>query len=106
VPRRFRYGTQLVLALGGSAAGFVAVLAGWGAEQTAVVGAVAVDGVTLFLQGTLLVVAALGVLLMAARRGTRSRVRSGPGTWSRAAATLDRGLDAFTPQAAAVPGSA
>ncbi|MBF6249596.1 NADH-quinone oxidoreductase subunit NuoN [Nocardia farcinica] len=106
VPRRFRYGTQLVLALGGSAAGFVAVLAVWGAEQTAVVGAVAVDGVTLFLQGTLLVVAALGVLLMAERRGTRSRVRSGPGTWSRAAATLDRGLDAFTPQAAAVPGSA
>ncbi|MEV0852340.1 NADH-quinone oxidoreductase subunit NuoN [Nocardia fluminea] len=105
VPRPLRYPTQLVLALAGVIGALVAVVLLGGSEGTAVVGAVAVDGVTLFLQGTILLVSLLGLLLIA-ERGAVPRARSGPGTWSRAAAALDRGVDAFTPQASAVPGSA
>ncbi len=105
VPRPYRYLTQLMLGLAGVVGALVAVMLLAGSEGTAVVGAVAIDGVTLFLQGTILVVALLGLLLIA-ERGAVPRARSGPGTWSRAAAALDRGVDAFTPQASAVPGSA
>ncbi|MEV6220815.1 NADH-quinone oxidoreductase subunit NuoN [Nocardia fluminea] len=105
VPRPLRYPTQLVLALAGVIGALVAVVLLGGSEGTAVVGAVAVDGVTLFLQGTILLVSLLGLLLIA-ERGAVPRARSGPGTWSRATAALDRGVDAFTPQASAVPGSA
>ncbi|PKV82471.1 NADH-quinone oxidoreductase subunit NuoN [Nocardia fluminea] len=105
VPRPLRYPTQLVLGLAGVIGALVAVVLLGGSEGTAVVGAVAVDGVTLFLQGTILLVSLLGLLLIA-ERGAVPRARSGPGTWSRAAAALDRGVDAFTPQASAVPGSA
>ncbi|MFD3745515.1 NADH-quinone oxidoreductase subunit NuoN [Nocardia sp. NPDC058633] len=105
VPRPYRYLTQLVLGVAGVIGALVAVVLLAGSEGTAVVGAVAVDGVTLFLQGTILLVALLGLLLIA-ERGAVPRARSGPGTWSRAAAALDRGVDAFTPQASAVPGSA
>ncbi|WP_069161146.1 NADH-quinone oxidoreductase subunit NuoN [Nocardia altamirensis] len=105
--RRFRFGGQVLLSLAGLIAALVAVVRLAGTEATAVVGAVAIDGVTLFLQGTILVVSILGVLFMA-ERGAESKVeaRSGPGTWSLAAATLGRGVDAFTPQASSVPGSA
>ncbi|MFD4458882.1 NADH-quinone oxidoreductase subunit NuoN [Nocardia sp. NPDC058480] len=105
VPRPYRYLTQLVLGMAGVIGALVAVVLLAGSEGTAVVGAVAVDGVTLFLQGTILLVALLGLLLIA-ERGAVPRARSGPGTWNRAAAALDRGVDAFTPQASAVPGSA
>ncbi|MBW0273895.1 NADH-quinone oxidoreductase subunit N [Nocardia sp. MH4] len=105
VPRPYRYLTQLILGIGGVVGALVAVVGLAGTTGTAVVGAVAVDGVTLFLQGTILSVALLGLLLIA-ERGAVPRARSGPGTWSRAAAVLDRGVDAFTPQASAVPGSA
>ncbi|GGN81570.1 NADH-quinone oxidoreductase subunit N [Nocardia rhizosphaerihabitans] len=105
VPRPFRYLTQVVLSLAGVIGALVAVTLLAGTESTAVVGAVAVDGVTLFMQGTILLVALLGLLLIA-ERGAVPRARSGPGTWSRAAAVLERGVDAFTPQASAVPGSA
>ncbi|MFD3701536.1 NADH-quinone oxidoreductase subunit NuoN [Nocardia sp. NPDC058658] len=105
VPRPYRYLTQLVLGLAGVVGALIAVMLLAGSEGTAVVGAVAIDGVTLFLQGTILLVALLGLLLIA-ERGAVPRARSGPGTWSRAAAALDRGVDAFTPQASAVPGSA
>ncbi|MFC4128280.1 NADH-quinone oxidoreductase subunit NuoN [Nocardia rhizosphaerae] len=105
VPRPSRYLTQLVLGLGGVFAALIAVVLLAGTEGTAVAGAVAIDGVTLFLQGTILVVSLLGLLLIG-ERGAVPRTRSGPGTWSRAAAMLDRGVDAFTPQASAVPGSA
>ncbi len=104
-PRPYRYLTQLILGIGGVVGALVAVVGLAGTTGTAVVGAVAVDGVTLFLQGTILSVALLGLLLIA-ERGAVPRARSGPGTWSRAAAVLDRGVDAFTPQASAVPGSA
>jgi NADH-quinone oxidoreductase subunit N len=94
LPRSARYGAQLVLAIGGQLAALAAVvlvtfaLDGTGAP--AAVGAVAVDRPALFLQGTLLLVGILGTLLIAERR---IPVQDGPG------------LDAFTPQAAAVPGS-
>ncbi|MFD5176485.1 NADH-quinone oxidoreductase subunit NuoN [Nocardia sp. NPDC058379] len=105
VPRPYRYLTQLTLGLAGVVGALVTVVLLAGTTGTAVAGAVAVDGVTLFLQGTILAVAVLGLLLIA-ERGAVPRARSGPGTWSRAAAVLDRGVDAFTPQASAVPGSA
>ncbi|WP_054812518.1 NADH-quinone oxidoreductase subunit NuoN [Nocardia arizonensis] len=107
VPKGPRYGVQVLLALLGSAAALVAVISLAGTSASAVSGAVAVDGVTLFLQGAILVVTILALLFMA-ERGVepRPQARSGPGTWSLAAATVGRGVDAFTPQAAAVPGSA
>jgi NADH-quinone oxidoreductase subunit N len=67
--------------------------------HTAVLGAVAVDGPTLFLQGTILLIGFLGVLLVAERR-IHSEVDAGPDAGAGAA-----GLDAFTPQASAIPGS-
>ena len=110
LPRSWRYRVHLVLALGGLVAALVAVIALTGTHTTVAVGAVAIDNVTLVLQGTILVVAILAVALMA-ERGIEPRLarasREGPGTWSRAAA-LSSGavvIDGFTPQAAAVPGS-
>ncbi|MGY4102937.1 NADH-quinone oxidoreductase subunit NuoN [Nocardia sp. R16R-3T] len=106
-PRRHRYAIQVLLGLAGLVAALVAVVLLSGTEATTMVGAVAIDGVTLFLQGTILVVAMLALLLMAERGAEqRPQVRSGPGTWSVAAAAVGGGVDAFTPQASAVPGSA
>ncbi|MGN2639250.1 NADH-quinone oxidoreductase subunit NuoN [Nocardia takedensis] len=105
LPRRARFGTQVVLAVLGCAGALAAVISLSGTSRTAVSGAVAIDGVTLFVQGTILVVAILSLLFMA-ERGVERVVREGPGTRSLAAATVGRGADAFTPQAAAVPGSA
>jgi len=89
--RRARYPIQVTLGVGGllaALAGVVAVYRGLDpAGQAAAVGAVTVDRPGLFLQGTVLLIALLGVLLIAQR---------GPAG----------GLDAFTPQASAVPGSA
>ncbi|NGP07030.1 NADH-quinone oxidoreductase subunit NuoN [Rhodococcus sp. 14C212] len=114
VPRRGRYASQLLLALGGLVAAFVAVVvlaAGldFSTETapgyTAAVDAVAVDGPTLFLQGTILLVSILAVLLVAERGiepGARGATQEGPGA---AVATGAGGADAFAPQASAVPGS-
>jgi NADH-quinone oxidoreductase subunit N len=86
VPRAGRYVCQVVVSLAGLVAAFVAVVVLAGTRHLAVMGAVAVDGPTLFLQGTILLVSILAILLIA-----------------------ERGLggddDAFTPQASAVPGS-
>lgn len=96
-PRRVRFTTQVWLAVLGAAAGMaaVAVLAVRGTRvETAgmelsaggtVVGAIIVDGPTLFLQGTVLLLALLAALTMAERS-------TGPG-------------GAFAAQASAVPGS-
>jgi NADH-quinone oxidoreductase subunit N len=95
-PRGARFGLQVGIALVAVLAGLAAVvrlavehtqvrtagLAGPGGE---VAGAVVVDGVTLFLQGTILVLSALAILTMAERS-----VES---------------TGAFTAQASAVPGS-
>lgn len=94
LPRGVRYATQLVLAVGGQLAALAAVvlvtLSLNGVGGPAAVGAVAVDRPALFLQGTLLLVGILGTLLIAERR---------------IPADEGLGLDGFTPQAAAVPGS-
>jgi NADH-quinone oxidoreductase subunit N len=102
LPRRIRYGAQVTLALGGLVAAFVAVVAVSRSVppsgRTGVLGAVAVDRPALFLQGTVLLVAVLAVIFMAerAQASAQSRVAVGAGS---------SGLDSFTPQASAVPGS-
>ena len=98
LPRGARYRTQLVLAIGGQVAALVAVGKealdlGSSDGQVAVVGAIAVDKPALFLQATLLLVGLLATLLIAERR-TPAEPDEKPG-----------GLDSFTPQASAVPGS-
>ncbi len=124
-PRRFRYGIQLVLALGGLVAAFVAVVAVAIAEsqdgrlgQFAISGAVVVDRPTLFLQGLLVLIAIPAVAFMGERRlervvagpapqpdsvrTSRRRVSDGPG--AAAQATLDSvDADMFTPSGASVP---
>ncbi|MCW1957822.1 MAG: NADH-quinone oxidoreductase subunit NuoN [Mycobacterium sp.] len=90
LPRRGRYPVQVALSVGGLLSAFAALVGVYRglspAGHAAAVGAVAVDRPGLFLQGSILLVAVLGVLLIAER---------GSG-----------GLDAFTPQASAVPDSA
>lgn len=111
LPRSWRYGLQLLLAFGGMVAALVMVITLAGTHAVVAVGAVAIDNVTLLLQGTILVVSILAVALMA-ERGIEPRLarasREGPGTRSRTAAVASGAVatDAFTPQAAAVPGSA
>ena len=109
LPRRHRYHAQLGLSLAAVIAAFVAVVVlacdlGESIGATAVLGAVAVDRPALFLQGTILLVGVLGVLLIGERRnagtddgdgGDAVDFKSGAG-----------GLDAFTPQASAIAGSA
>lgn len=98
-PRRARYTTHVGLALGGLAASFVAVVALAGTRNAAAVGSVAIDGPTLFLQGTILLVAILSVLLFADRGLDRAAATA------ETASTSAFTLDAFTPRASAVPGS-
>jgi NADH-quinone oxidoreductase subunit N len=98
LPRGARYPTQLVLAIGGQLAALAAVvrdavdLSSTQGELT-VVGAIAVDKPALFIQGTLLLVGLLSTLLIAERRVPAESDESAGG------------LDSFTPQAWAVPGS-
>jgi len=103
VPRRFRYGAQVSLALGGLVAAFIAVVvvsrSVCTSGRTAVLGAMAVDRTALYLQGTVLLVAVLAVIFMAERTQSKAESRAAVGA-ARAA-----GLDSFTPQASAVPGS-
>lgn len=106
LPRRRRYPTQVALALAGLAAAFAALVRayatmGAGAGRLAAVGAVTVDRPALFLQGTILLIALLGVLLIAESRS--AAVPNGSDASGSGAAGW--GLDAFTPQASAVPGS-
>jgi len=98
LPRGARYPTQLVLAIGGQLAALAAVVKDAvdlhsTRGQLAVVGAIAIDKPALFIQGTLLLVGLLSTLLIAERR-----VPAGPDESA-------GGLDSFTPQAWAVPGS-
>nr|MDP9165572.1 NADH-quinone oxidoreductase subunit NuoN [Actinomycetota bacterium] len=94
---------HLTLALGGQVAALGAVVVQWihlggSVGRTAVMGAVALDKPTLFLQGTLLLIGLLATLLIAERR-IGSEVDASEGS---AGAT---GLDAFTPMGSTVPGS-
>ncbi|KAF0958583.1 NADH-quinone oxidoreductase subunit NuoN [Rhodococcus sp. T7] len=105
LPRRGRYSSHLVLAIGGLTAAFVAVVLLAGTRDSVVGGGVAVDGPTLFLQGTILLISIPAILIIAERS-----VDSGVGA-ATAEVTAVRGAepegrtDAFTPQAYAVPGS-
>ncbi|KUI20437.1 NADH-quinone oxidoreductase subunit N [Mycobacterium lehmannii] len=99
LPRRHRYASQLVLCFGGLAAALVAVVVlartlHGSVGRSAVMGAVVIDAPALFLQGTILLVGVLGVLLIAERQVGAEVAEGGR-----------RGLDGFTPQASAVPGS-
>ncbi|PJE21216.1 MAG: NADH-quinone oxidoreductase subunit NuoN [Mycobacterium sp.] len=103
LPRQLRYGAQLVLALGGLAAAFAAVVAvakSVPAEgRRAVLGAVAVDRPTLFLQGTIVLVSVLAVIFVAERSQRTVPEKAAEKR------KVFAGLDSFTPQASAVPGS-
>ena len=93
-PRPARRGLHLVLAFGGLGAAFIltilvaassSIFVGGAAGHVAAAGAVAVDRPTLFIQGTILVLAFVSVLVIA---------------------DTSHGLSPFVAQAAAVPGSA
>ncbi|ULE33505.1 NADH-quinone oxidoreductase subunit NuoN [Mycobacterium sp. IDR2000157661] len=100
LPRASRYRAQLTLSLGALAAAAVAVVLVFrdldgAVGRSAVMGAVVIDAPALFLQATILVMGVLGVMLIAERQaGAQADGR-----------TAGRGLDAFTPQASAVPGA-
>lgn len=104
LPRRLRYGAQVALALGGLVAAFVAVVAvarSVPAEGSrAALEAVAVDRPTLFLQGTIVLVSVLAVIFVA-ERNRRPVAADKVAEKGRVFA----GLNSFTPQASAVPGS-
>lgn len=98
LPRRRRYAAQLTLALAATVAALAAVVVvvrqmSGEIGRPAVMGSVVIDRPALFLQGTILLVAVLGILLIAERRADTDNDGAAGG------------LDAFTPQASAVPGS-
>lgn len=105
LPRRQRYTAQLTLSLAALVAAFVAVVMivrdmRGGNGSNAVMGAVAIDMPALFLQGTILLIAVLGILLIGERRIAL------PGQDAEDdGAAANAGLDAFTPQASAIAGS-
>jgi NADH-quinone oxidoreductase subunit N len=88
VPRSYRAMVQQAIAVAGLIAAFVAVVVNATSGTAAITaeGAVAVDGPTLFIQGTVLLLSLGGVLLMSER-------------------SIDPSGDAFAPTASAVPGS-
>ncbi|HEV2346809.1 MAG TPA: NADH-quinone oxidoreductase subunit NuoN [Actinocrinis sp.] len=86
-PRAARYRVQVTLTLLALAAAFAAVIALHNVRTGVVAqGAVAIDKTTLFLQGTILVIAFIGTLVIAERR-------------------TEGGQDAFAAQGGSVPGS-
>jgi NADH-quinone oxidoreductase subunit N len=87
LPRTRRYWPQVGVSMAGVLVALGFVIANHGMAQTVASDAVSMDGVTLFLQGTILVLAFLALLLVA-ERGT---------------SVVD--LDAFTAQGATTPGS-
>lgn len=103
LPRRSRYAAQVTIALAGLIAAFVAVIAVArnlpASGRSAVLGAVAIDRPTLYLQGTVIVVAVLAVIIMAERTQTKTESKVAVGVGA-------AGLDSFTPQASAIPDSA
>jgi NADH-quinone oxidoreductase subunit N len=82
----YRRTLQLVITFVALAASFAAVIAARGTQQIVALGSVAVDGPTLFMQGSILVLAAMAALVMAERR-------------------VDPAGDSFAPRASALPGS-
>jgi NADH-quinone oxidoreductase subunit N len=101
LPRRIRYATQMTLALGGLIAALFADVEVAesipSSGRAAVLGAVAIDRPTLYLQGTVLLVAVLAVIFIGERTQAKAESKV-------AAVVGSGGLDSFTPQASAVPG--
>ncbi|WP_328303989.1 NADH-quinone oxidoreductase subunit NuoN [Streptomyces sp. NBC_00435] len=97
VPRRARYYTQVFLAVAALASAFAAVVGlaagGYGSSKAhiAAMGAVAVDGPALFLQGTILLASVVAIFTFAERRLDP--------------AAHGNRVDSFAAQAASVPGS-
>ncbi|MFF4670055.1 NADH-quinone oxidoreductase subunit NuoN [Streptomyces sp. NPDC001279] len=97
VPRRSRYYTQVFLTVVALAASFAAIIGlaagGHGTTKAGIVamGAIAIDGPTLFLQGTILLTALVAVFTFAERRLDP--------------ASHGNRVDSFAAQAASVPGS-
>ncbi len=97
VPRRSRYHVQVFLAVAALASAFAAVVGlaagGYGSSkaQVAAMGALAVDGPALFLQGTILLASVVAVFTFAERRLDP--------------AAHGNRVDSFAAQAASVPGS-
>ncbi|TXH33994.1 MAG: NADH-quinone oxidoreductase subunit NuoN [Rhodospirillaceae bacterium] len=108
VARRARYLMQVLLAVGGLAAAFAAIVAVGrevpAAGRIAVLGAVAVDRPALVLQGTVLLVGIMAVIFIA-ERNVGATVAEGPGAATAPAPLTTPGMDAFTPQASAAPDS-
>ncbi|MCX4639998.1 NADH-quinone oxidoreductase subunit NuoN [Streptomyces sp. RPA4-5] len=98
VPRRHRYYSQLLLTVVALAAAFAAVIGlaagGFGSAKAhiAAMGALAVDGPALFLQGTILLVSLVAIFTFAERRLDP--------------AAHGKRVDSFAAQPAAVPGGA
>ncbi|MDT0546096.1 MULTISPECIES: NADH-quinone oxidoreductase subunit NuoN [Streptomyces] len=96
LPRRHRYAAQLFVSVVALAAAFAAVLGlaagdyGTSKARIAAMGAIAVDGPALFLEGTILLVALVAVFTFAERRLDP--------------AAHGNRVDSFAAQAAAVPG--
>ena len=86
LPRAARRPVQLTLVFVSLIAAFVSVLGLSGTMATTAAGTIAVDGPAVVLQGSIIIVAILGALLMAER-------------------ALDPSGDAFAPRASALPGS-
>lgn len=97
VPRRARYHTQVLLAVAALAASFAAVVAlaagGYATTEAhiAAMGAIAVDGPAVFLQGTILLSSVVALFTFAERRLDPS--------------AHGKRVDSFAAEAAAVPGS-
>jgi NADH-quinone oxidoreductase subunit N len=98
VPRRLRQPVQLTVALLSLVAAFVAVVLERGTRTVTIGGAVTVDGPTLFMQGSILLLGVVSLLLM----GERSLEPGGPFV-SQAAITV--GSDKDLHQAGGRPGA-
>jgi NADH-quinone oxidoreductase subunit N len=86
LPQRLRRPAQLTITFLALAASFTAVVSLKGTQQVVAMGSVAVDGPTLFMQGSILVLAFIAALVMAERK-------------------VDPAGDNFAPRASALPGS-
>jgi NADH-quinone oxidoreductase subunit N len=105
LPRRSRYTAQVGLAAVGLAAAFAAIVAladkGYGSTKAhiAAMGAVAVDGPALFLQGTILLVGFVAIFTFAERR------LDPPPSYAGGTPNSRQPVDSFAAQGSAVPGS-
>ncbi len=86
-PRSHRYRLQVIITGVALSAALLAVVTLAGSRQTAMMGALTIDGLTLFVQATVVLVALLTLPLIAERSHAH------------------HGLASFTPQASSVPGS-